>query len=155
MRSPLCRYSPINMEDTPIKMEEGEEEEEVKEEEGGEATIRGKVIGPLVSNMETWGKTCWARRGQLLATLVCNIGSISLGTGLAWTAPALPQLAMQDGISLGEAGLTLAEQEHVAAILNLGGFLASGVLAARLIKEYGEKVRQQTNNQSNNQSFKQ
>ena len=59
MRSPLCRYSPINMEDTPIKMEEGEEEEEVKEEEGGEATIRGQVIQTFVSNMVTWWKTKW------------------------------------------------------------------------------------------------
>ena len=159
MRSPLCRYTQIK------NMEEGEEEEEVKEEEGeeakeeagGEATIRGKVIGPLVSNVETWGKTCWARRGQLLATLICNIGSVSLGTGLAWTAPALPQLAMQDGISLGEPGITLEEQEQVAAILNLGGCFASFGLAAKLIKDYGEKVRQQTNNQTvnkNNQPIK-
>ena len=89
-----------------------------------------------------------------MGTLVATIGSFSLGTGLAWTAPALPQLAMQDGISLGDPGITLEEQERVAAILNLGGCFASFGLAAKLIKEYGEKVRQQSNNQSNNQSFK-
>ena len=47
--------------------------------------------------MKTGGKA--HKRGQVVGTLVATIGSFSLGTVLAWPAPALPQLAKEHGIS--------------------------------------------------------
>ena len=79
------------------------------------------------------------RGGQMLGTLVATIGSFSLGTVLAWPAPALPQLAKQHGISQGEAGLTVEEMSWVAALINVVGF-AVGPLAGPLTSRYGIKV---------------
>ena len=76
----------------------------------------------------------------MLGTLVATIGSFSLGTVLAWPAPALPQLAKQHGISQGEAGLTVEEMSWVAALINFGGF-AAGPLAGLLMAKCGKKVR--------------
>ena len=90
--------------------------------------------------MKTGGKA--RRGGQVLGTLVATIGSFSLGTVLAWPAPALPQLAKQHGISEGEAGLTVEEMSWVAALINFGGF-AAGPLAGFLMARCGKKVRRQ------------
>ena len=87
--------------------------------------------------MKTWGEASILR--QVLGTLVATIGSFSLGTVLAWPAPALPQLAKQHGISEGEAGLTVEEMSWVAALINFGGF-AAGPLAGPLTSRYGIKV---------------
>ena len=78
----------------------------------------------------------------MLGTLVATIGSFSLGTVLAWPAPALPQLAKQHGVSQGEAGLTVEEMSWVAALINFGGF-AAGPLAGFLMARCGKKVRRQ------------
>ena len=90
--------------------------------------------------MKTGGKA--RRGGQVLGTLVATIGSFSLGTVLAWPAPALPQLAKQHGVSQGEAGLTVEEMSWVAALINFGGF-AAGPLAGFLMARCGKKVRRQ------------
>ena len=81
-----------------------------------------------------------AKGGQVLGTLVATIGSFSLGTVLAWPAPALPQLAKQHAINQDEAGLTVEQMSWVAALINFGGF-AAGPLAGFLMAKCGKKVR--------------
>lgn len=83
-------------------------------------------------------KAC--RRGQYLGTLIATLGSFSLGTVLAWPAPALPQLAVSSSLAPLAPGLTLEEQSWVAALVNFGG-LAGGPLAGLAMARYGQKVR--------------
>ena len=80
------------------------------------------------------------RRGQYLGTMVATIGSFSLGTVLAWPAPALPQLAEQHGLAAGHPALSVEQMSWVAALINFGGF-AAGPLAGALMARYGKKVR--------------
>ena len=87
--------------------------------------------------MKTGGKA--HKRGQVVGTLVATIGSFSLGTVLAWPAPALPQLAKEHDISQNEAGLSVEEMSWVAALINFGGF-AAGPLAGFLMAKFGKKV---------------
>lgn len=82
------------------------------------------------------------RRGQYLGTLVATIGSFSLGTVLAWPAPALPQLAEHHGLTADHPALTVEQMSWVAALINFGGF-AAGPLAGGLMARYGKKVRRQ------------
>ena len=69
--------------------------------------------------MKTGGKA--HKRGQVVGTLVATIGSFSLGTVLAWPAPALPQLAKEHGISQNEAGLSVEEMSWVGVALRYLG----------------------------------
>ena len=85
------------------------------------------------------GSSKASRRGQYLGTLVVTLGSFSLGTVLAWPAPALPQLALPGGLDRESGGLTTEEQSWVAALINFGGFTA-GPLASLLMDPYGKKV---------------
>ena len=77
---------------------------------------------------------------QVLGTVVVNIGSFSLGTALAWPAPALLQLAKEHGLSEGQVGLTGEEQSWVASLMHPGGF-AAVLLAGPLMDRFGKKVR--------------
>ena len=78
----------------------------------------------------------------MLGTVVVNIGSFSLGTALAWPAPALLQLAKEHGLSEGQVGLTGEEQSWVASLMHPGGF-AAVLLAGPLMDRFGKKVRWQ------------
>ena len=68
------------------------------------------------------------------ATLFATLGSFGLGTVLSWSAPALPQLALQPHVRpslVWPAGsqlrLDLEQQSWVASLLNFGAFTAGPI----------------------------
>ncbi|CAG7823599.1 unnamed protein product, partial [Allacma fusca] len=76
-----------------------------------------------------------SRKRQYLAALIPTIGSFSLGTVLAWSAPALPDLKLRQDLG----NLTADDETWIASLAVLGA-LMSGFIVGVCINKFGRKL---------------
>ncbi|XP_037026137.1 facilitated trehalose transporter Tret1 isoform X2 [Bradysia coprophila] len=101
-------------------------------------TINEKDDDPTAANPMLYGPLHGAKiskANQYLATVILCLSAVAAGTGLAWTAPVLPQLSNLENLNTTSLYATPEEGTWIASFLAIGawcGAIPMGILAEKI-----------------------